>query len=190
MEVTSRRRYHRSRRRRMRGFSPLLINSMQAEGFPYGRSPSSRRSGVPFVLLRAGPSASVSAEGQRGTSVVGHIHQEVRVRAERAMTIRMLVDTGATFSVVPRRLACALGIRRPRRSVSVRLADGRRVRLGADVAIIRIDGREAPATLLVGDVDEPILGVEALEALGLVVDPRKKRLSPSRPYAVRLGGYR
>jgi len=74
--------------------------------------------------------------------------------------------------------------------VSVRLADGKRVKLGADVAIIRIDGREAPATLLVGDVDEPILGVEALEALGLVVDPRKKRLSPSRPYAVRLGGYR
>jgi len=74
--------------------------------------------------------------------------------------------------------------------VSVRLADGRRVRLGADVAIIRIDGREAPATLFVEDVDEPILGVEALEALGLVVDPRKKRLSPSRPYAVRLGGYR
>jgi len=145
---------------------------------------------VPFVLLRAGPSASVSAEGQRGTGVVGHIHQEVRVRAERAMTIRMLVDTGATFSVVPRRLARALGIRRGRRSVSMRLADERRVRLGADVTIIRIDGREAPATLLVGDVDEPILGVEALEALGLVVDPRKKRLSPSRPYAVRLGGYR
>src|SRR3989442_9719661 len=249
MEVTSQRRcgnyhqgatqsspstiYHRSRRRRMRGFSPLLINSMQAEGFllptlsgrfdvvppndddcplsagaagsaptvptgladlllgsatppisstsqlpASGTSSSSRGSGVPFVLLRAGPSASVSAEGQRGTGVVGHIHQEVRVRAERAMTIRMLVDTGATFSVVPRRLARALGIRRPRRSVSVRLADGRRVRLGADVAIIRIDGREAPATLLVGDVDEPILGVEALEALGLVVDPRKKRLSP------------
>ena len=121
---------------------------------------------------------------------MGHIHQEVRVRAERAMTIRMLVDTGTTFSVVPRRLARALGIKRPRRSVGVRLADGRRVRLGADVAIIRINGREAPATLLVGDVDEPILGVEALEALGLVVDPRKKRLSPSRPYAVRLGGYR
>ena len=64
------------------------------------------------------------------------------------------------------------------------------MRLKADVAIIQIDGREAPATVLVGDVDEPILGVETLEALGLVVDPRKKRLSPSRPYAVRLGGYR
>ena len=58
------------------------------------------------------------------------------------------------------------------------------------MAIIQIDGREAPTTILVGKVDEPILGVEALEALGLVVDPGKKRLSPSRRYAVRLGGYR
>ncbi len=121
---------------------------------------------------------------------MGHIHQKVRLRGEKATTVRMLVDTGATFSVIPLWLAHAIGIRRPRRSVSVRLADGRRVRLGADVAIIQIDGREAPTTILVGKVDEPILGVEALEALGLVVDPGKKRLSPSRRYAVRLGGYR
>lgn len=121
---------------------------------------------------------------------MGHIHQRVRVRAAKAATIRMLVDTAATFSVIPTRLARALGIRRPRRSIRVRLADGRRVRLGADVAIFQVDGREAPATILVGSVDEPILGVEALEALGLVVDPKGKRLLPSRPYAVRLGGYR
>lgn len=119
-----------------------------------------------------------------------HIYQRVRVRAEKSVTVRMLVDTGATFSVISPRLARALGIRRPRRSVRVRLADGRRVRLGADVAVFRIDGREAPTTILVGKVDEPILGVEALEALGLVVDPRRKRVSPSRPYGVRLGGYR
>lgn len=121
---------------------------------------------------------------------MGHIHQKVRLRAGKAATVRMLVDTGATFSVIPLSLARALGIRKPRRSVRVRLADGRRVRLGADVAVFQIDGREAPATILVGNVDEPILGVEALEALGLVVEPRRKRLSPSRPYAVRLGGYR
>ena len=121
---------------------------------------------------------------------MGHIYQKVRLQGEKTATVRMLVDTGATFSVIPPSLARALGIRRPRRSVSVRLADGRRVRLGADLAIIKIDGREAPTTILVGKVDEPILGVEALEALGLVVDPGKKRLSPSRPYAIRLGGYR
>ena len=83
-----------------------------------------------------------------------------------------------------------LGNQTARRSVAVTLADGRRVRLGADLAVIKIDGREAPTTILVGNVDEPILGVEALEALGLAVDPAKKRLTPSRPYAVRLGGCR
>ncbi len=121
---------------------------------------------------------------------MGHVYQNVRIRAEKTATVRMLVDTGATFSVIPLRLARLLGIKRPRRSVRVRLADGRAVRLGADVVVLQIDRREAPTTVLVGKVDEPILGVEALEALGLVVDPKRKRLSQSRPYAVRLGGYR
>jgi clan AA aspartic protease len=121
---------------------------------------------------------------------MGHIHRKVRLAGQKTATVRMLVDTGATFSVIPPSLARALGIEKPRRFVRVRLADGRRVRLGADVVIVRIDGREAPTTVLVGKVTEPILGVEALEALGLVVNPRTKRLSPSRPYAVRLGGYR
>ena len=124
------------------------------------------------------------------TASMGHIYQKVRLRGEKTATVRMLVDTGATYSVIPPQLARALGIKKPRRSVRVRLADGRQIRLGADLAVVKIDGREAPTTVLVGDVDEPILGVETLEALGLVVDSAKKRLSPSRPYAVRLGGYR
>ena len=121
---------------------------------------------------------------------MGHIRKMVRLKGEKTATVRMFVDTGATYSVIPPRLATVLGISRPRRFVRLRLADGRRVRMGADVAIVWIDGREAPTTVLVGDVDEPILGVETLEALGLVVDPRRKRLRPSRPYAVRLGGWR
>jgi len=121
---------------------------------------------------------------------MGHIYQRVRLRGEKTATVRMLVDTGTTYSVISPGLARALGIKRPRRSVTVTLADGRRVRLGADLVVVKIDGREAPTTVLIGKVDEPILGVEALEALGLLVDPGRKRLSPSRSYAVRLGGYR
>jgi predicted aspartyl protease len=102
----------------------------------------------------------------------------------------MFVDTGATFSVIPDALARRIGVRRLRRSVPIVLADGRRVRLSAGTAIFRIGEREAPATTLVGDVIEPILGVETLEALGLTVDARRRRLAPSRHYAVRLGGYR
>lgn len=122
--------------------------------------------------------------------LMGHIYKRVKLRGEKSATVRMLVDTGATYSVVPPRVARALGIERPRRWMKVRLADGRRIRLGVDTAIVKIDGREAPMTILVGDVAEPILGVEALEGLGLIVDSRRRRLVPSRPYAVRLGGYR
>jgi clan AA aspartic protease len=118
-----------------------------------------------------------------------HVHQS-SVAGGEGEDPSHVVDTGATYSVIPARVATKLGSRQPRRSVRVRLADGRRIRLGVDVAVVRVDGPEAPVTILIGKVDEPILGAEALEALGLVVDSRRKRLLPSRPYAVRLGGYR
>ena len=118
---------------------------------------------------------------------MGHIYQKVQIEAERSAAVTMLVDTGATYSMIPLSLARLIGIKRLRRRVTVRLADGRRLRLGAGTAIFHIDGRQAPVTVLVGEVDEPILGVESLEGLGLVADPGRKRLTPSRPYAVRLG---
>lgn len=121
---------------------------------------------------------------------MGHVHQRVTLSADKAVAVRMLVDTRATFSVIPESLASAIGVKRLRRSVAITLADGRRVKLDAGTAIFRIGGREAPATILVGDVAEPILGVETLEALGLTIDPRRRRLTPSRHYTVRLGGYR
>jgi clan AA aspartic protease len=121
---------------------------------------------------------------------MGHVHQRVTVSAEKTATVSMLVDTGATFSAIPEALARTVGIKRLRRWVPITLADGRQVRLAAGTAIVRIGRREAPATILVGGVVEPILGVETLEALGLTVDSRRRRLAPSRNYAVRLGGYR
>ncbi|HKB16753.1 MAG TPA: hypothetical protein VKF62_11860, partial [Planctomycetota bacterium] len=55
---------------------------------------------------------------------------------------------------------------------------------------IRVDGREAGAVALLAPEGEVLLGVEALKSLGLAVDPKGRRLVPSRPWAVRLGGYR
>jgi hypothetical protein len=51
-----------------------------------------------------------------------HIHQRVKLSAQRAVVVSMLVDTGATFSVIPESLARAAGIQRLRRSVIVALA--------------------------------------------------------------------
>ena len=120
---------------------------------------------------------------------MGHVHQKVHLRGEKAATVRMLVDTDATFSVIPPRLARALGIKQPRRSVSVTVADGRRVRLGADLAVVKIDGREAPTTILIGTVSEPILGVEAWKRW-VYSSILPKNVSPRHGlYAVGLGGY-
>jgi predicted aspartyl protease len=55
---------------------------------------------------------------------------------------------------------------------------------------VQIGDRRALATVLVTDCDEPLLGVETLEALGLAVDPSTGTLRPTRKYTVRLGGMR
>ena len=120
---------------------------------------------------------------------MGHLHQSVKLSGDKVTTVRMLVDTGATFSVISKSLARTLGVA-PLRGLTMTLADGRPTRVKAGMAIFEIGKRKAPATLLVGDVVEPILGVETLEALGLAVDPRRRRLTPTRPYTIRLGGYR
>ena len=118
-------------------------------------------------------------------SRMGHLVQPVKLYGNKTATVRMLVDTGATFSMIPEALARDLGLTRHRRPVMMTLADGRRKKFAAGTAIFRVAGREAPATILIGSVVEPILGVETLEALGLAFDPRKGRLIPSRGYAVR-----
>ena len=122
---------------------------------------------------------------------MSHVYQRVKIFADRTTTtVSMLVDTGATLSVIPKELAQSLGVKCLRRPVTIRLADGQQVKAGVGPVILRIDDREVPAMILVGDVVEPILGVETLETMGLTVDPRSGRVKPSRGYAVRLGGYR
>ena len=123
-----------------------------------------------------------------GGPCVGHVYQEVVMSAERSKKVRMFVDTGATYSVVSPALARELGITTLRQRQPIRLADGTRIAMKVGMAFFTILGRKAANTVLVGKVDEPILGVETLEALGLAVNPSTGQLNPTRSYAVRLGG--
>ncbi len=117
---------------------------------------------------------------------MGHLHKRVKLIGDKTVTVRMLVDTGATYSIIPETIARAVGVLRAPRPVTMRLADGRRKKFDSGLATFSVAGREAPATILIGDVAEPILGVEALEVLGLTVDPRKRRLRRSRGFALRV----
>src|SRR5207247_2425283 len=99
---------------------------------------------------------------------VGHIVVEAELSWKRAARVRVLVDTRATHSVLPSDLADRLGVIRSPRSIRVKLADGshRSMRVGA--VLVRLLGREAGDTALIARRGaEPVLGVEALEALGL-----------------------
>ena len=117
---------------------------------------------------------------------MGQFRQTVKIYGDRTTTVRMLVDTGATYSLIPESLAREIGIPLQRRPITMTLADGRRMKVNHGNAVFGILGREAPATLLVGDVAEPILGMEILEILGLTVEPRKRRLKATRGFALRI----
>lgn len=95
-----------------------------------------------------------------------------------------LVDTGAVDCLIPGKHLKALGLK-PRGKRLYELADGSEVTLKVTVAEVEFMGERVGATVIFGPDDaEPILGVTALESVGIEVDPRSQRLK--RLPAVRL----
>ncbi len=87
-----------------------------------------------------------------------------------------LVDTGAVDCLVPGRHLRELGIE-PRGRRIYELADGTEVTLDVGGAEIEFMGDRVWTTVVFGADDaEPILGVTALESVGIEVDPRSQRL--------------
>jgi clan AA aspartic protease len=95
-----------------------------------------------------------------------------------------LVDTGATDCLAPAKHLRAAGIK-PVGSRTYELADGTEIKMKIGVAQVEFMGEVVGATIIFGDDDaEPILGVTALESVGIEVDPLNQRLK--RLPAVRL----
>lgn len=89
---------------------------------------------------------------------------------------RFLLDTGATDSLVPRPRLEAIGLM-PEAQRTYVLADGSEITMDVAVARIELLGEMVGGTVLFGDADaEPLLGVTALESLGIEVDPLNQRL--------------
>jgi len=125
--------------------------------------------------------------GPRGSSDdVGHVYVDARVFARRRTVARFLVDTGATYTIVPPSLAREVGAAELPVKFRVSLADGSKRRLKACTMGIELCRRTAPMTTLLLPGGEPLLGAETLEALGLRVNPSKRVLEPARAQAVLL----
>src|SRR5437763_16690583 len=86
---------------------------------------------------------------------MGHVYQRVKLAAVNEEDLNILVDTGATLSLMPPVLADRLGIARFPRKHEIVLADGRRIDAEVGVVMVEIGDRKAPSTVVIADCDEP-----------------------------------
>ena len=119
---------------------------------------------------------------------MGATHVTVTIRnpasQERSWEALFLVDTGATDSLVPRDQLEAIGLQAlgQRR---YELANGSELNMDITIGRIEFMGEFVGGTIIMGEPGtEPILGVTALESVGIDVDPRNQTLK--RLPAVRL----
>ena len=97
----------------------------------------------------------------------------------RSESLEVLVDTGATLSVLPRPLLESLGIE-PTGQVTLRLGDGRRIRRDVADVRVRLEGETIWTGVVFGEPADPaVLGLTALERRGVTVDPVDQRLVPT-----------
>jgi clan AA aspartic protease len=91
-----------------------------------------------------------------------------------------LVDSGAAYTVIPSGLVKKLGIKPSFKQVFV-LADGRKITRNIGNAFIEYQGRETASPVVLGEAEDTLLlGALTLEALGLVLDPFKRKLYPAK----------
>jgi clan AA aspartic protease len=114
---------------------------------------------------------------------MGFVKARVRVsnpndRAKH-VELELLVDTGATFTLVPGKLLTQIGVQ-PEARFTLKMADGKFIERDASTVLVETEGRGYKVPVVAGqDGDIPVLGVTTLEILGLEVDPVSRKLKPT-----------
>jgi predicted aspartyl protease len=99
-------------------------------------------------------------------------------RPRKGTRLSLLVDSGATYSLVPGATLRRLGIK-PHSVQTFTLADGSQLRRRIGDAIFVIDGKRGASPVIFGQPgDSALLGTVSLEALGLMLDPIRRTLRP------------
>ena len=119
---------------------------------------------------------------------MGHFSVRVTIahplERQRQQEVELLVDTGATFSWVPRVILEHLGLPRLQRQ-PFQTADGRVIERETAGGLVQLDGKEAIVTLVLGEPqDGCLLGATTLESLGLAVHPIRRQLVPQQLLAM------
>ena len=100
--------------------------------------------------------------------------------SERSLELTGIVDTGASYTVVPASILDELGIERER-SVNFTLADGSQRRMDVGWVVMDLEGQTGSVYIVFGRENSPILlGAMALETFALAADAKNRRLIPGQ----------
>ncbi len=115
---------------------------------------------------------------------MGLTEKKLVVRAsynsEKEIVVEFLIDSGAVYSLVPGEQLAELDIE-PYKEMDFFLADGTKITRKVGDAYYQYHGEGGAAPVIFGEQgDKPLLGVTALESIGLVFNPFKRELYPMR----------
>lgn len=113
---------------------------------------------------------------------MGFTYAKVRIcnpaDREKRLELNLLVDSGAIYSIIKANKLEELGIKPEYRS-DFKTADGRIIERKFGVAVIEYGGKGTGTVVVFGEADDTeVLGIHALEGLGLELDPVTKELRP------------
>ena len=98
---------------------------------------------------------------------MGYIFVDIALRGESSGIVRVLVDTGSAYIVLRPETIAELGLHETPYEVELTLADKRKMKSRLYLAEVEVKGRRGPAFVAEVDVATHLLGVYALETLGL-----------------------
>jgi len=113
---------------------------------------------------------------------MGLTHVEVKVanpaRPKKLVKVKLLIDSGAGYSVLPRAILAKLGIK-PHSKRQFILANGDVIERQIGGALFEYRGQRGDSPVIFGEPgDSSLLGIVTLEALGFVLDPFRRELRP------------
>ncbi len=95
-------------------------------------------------------------------------------------TVRFLIDSGATYSLLPQNVWNKIGLK-AKRSMEFTLADGTAIKRNVSECYISLPQGDGHTPVILGeDSDEALIGVVTLEILGLVFNPFNRILQPMK----------
>ncbi len=112
---------------------------------------------------------------------ITYIEGRVRGPTGKEARVRFLIDSGATYSLLPEGIWKAIELT-PKREFDFTLADGTVVRRKVSECYIVLPQGEGHTPVILGEPgdDEALLGVVTLEIMGLVFNPFSRTLHPMR----------